>query len=393
MSRASIQFVMAMVVFLVLFAFLTMALVIQETYSSQPPEAFEFHLGNDLERIAGNATARTFSPDGDVFFAAAKTRVRVWLVAKKSYPWSDSFDAHGAEIVSVAAREVETGDGPAWVELAALARAAWKVRFYRVRPGPTEDIALVGGRWGVDLDLAADLNQAQKETTLGKPDRLLYRPGTVERTAELVVLFENGWARRYRVPREGEPELLPWFSSDKARERGQSETEFLRLHTGKIDDASISADGSLLVTASARDRRVRFLRFEDDFLGPESGAPDEIYVLVAASPDGSYLAAAKRDGRINLYRVEGAKVEIRRTLEGSGRGIRGLAFQTGPDRLLAADDDDIRLWDLSRGATTRRFDAGRHPLVAWRSYIYDRANKLVAATEDGTFHVWTLPED
>jgi hypothetical protein len=83
---------------------------------------------------------------------------------------------------------------------------------------------------------------------------------------------------------------------------------------------------------------------------------------VAFSPDGRLLACAGRDSRVRLWDLAGSR-EARPLTGHAARDLTAVAFSPDGRRLVSADDDTVRLWDVATGQELYMFARGAGALA------------------------------
>ena len=115
-------------------------------------------------------------------------------------------------------------------------------------------------------------------------------------------------------------------------------------------------------------------------------SPLEIW-SVAASPDGSKLAASGKDPRIFIVDIRERKIV--RTLEGHTDGVPFVKFAQAGRLISASDDKTLRLWDTDTGKLLKTV-AGHESLINAFAISPD-GRWLISVSSDDKIKVWQLP--
>ncbi|MGE5193857.1 MAG: protein kinase domain-containing protein, partial [Deltaproteobacteria bacterium] len=150
---------------------------------------------------------------------------------------------------------------------------------------------------------------------------------------------------------------------------------------------------------------IKFLPDQSGMVVVRGGAPSEVRVrrflddadrLILASPriegiavsrDGSQIASVGSEG-LQVVDIESGSV-IARPVD-AGDKLRFVDFSPdGRMLVILGTKNDVRLWDLARGAETRRWNADL-PIVA--AFI-DDGRRLALATQKGIIELWQPGDD
>lgn len=161
-------------------------------------------------------------------------------------------------------------------------------------------------------------------------------------------------------------------------------------HDGSVTALAFGPDSASLTSVGADGTAILWDVGTAQEIGPRlNGHADEV-TGVALSPDGTLLASGSRDGRVSVWDLP-PPVEPRITVRG-GSGMQSLAF--GPDgrTLATADDDGVRLWNLSnRGAgdpLPRGHDCAGPTYPASAIAFSPDGRRLAAGCRDGMIWWW-----
>jgi WD40 repeat protein len=157
----------------------------------------------------------------------------------------------------------------------------------------------------------------------------------------------------------------------------------LRRHTGRLNDAIFSPDGTRVATSCAADGTVRLW-------DPGSGA--ELFTLQSGgsnylefSPDGRLVVAAGTDGRARFWDVAtGGELAV---LEGDGNALIYAVFSPDGERVAAAGFGGTGyVWDVETGEELATLEGHNGTIL---QIVYSPRGDLIAtAGEDGTARIW-----
>jgi serine/threonine-protein kinase len=125
--------------------------------------------------------------------------------------------------------------------------------------------------------------------------------------------------------------------------------------------------------------------------------PDEVWA-VAVSSDGTIVASADMNGKIQLHQLQTGA--LLRVLEGHSDSVRSLSFsQDGSKLASGSGDKTIKLWDVKTGQTIRTFSGELGTI--WSVALSPDQQVLASGSYDGAIRIWdvqtgtirrTLPE-
>ncbi|MCO6456643.1 MAG: protein kinase [Pirellulaceae bacterium] len=120
---------------------------------------------------------------------------------------------------------------------------------------------------------------------------------------------------------------------------------------GVVEDLAVSPDGLSLLTIDSTGNARLFelstgkLRFE--LAWGQDAASHGARPLVAFSPEGRFLAAARGDASVRIWNtVNGNPV---RTLDAQGEPARGIAFDPTGNILVVASGTELQFWNVEKG--------------------------------------------
>ncbi|NET45442.1 WD40 repeat domain-containing protein [Okeania sp. SIO2B3] len=129
----------------------------------------------------------------------------------------------------------------------------------------------------------------------------------------------------------------------------------LEGHTDQVDSVVFSRDGKLIITGSA-DNTIKIWQPDGTLIRTIETVPNlenlsqkekdaNIVYSVSLSPDGKIIASASKNGKIQLWNLQG---ELLETLIGHTNSVNSVSFTPNGKVLVSASGDStVRLWDLS----------------------------------------------
>ena len=165
------------------------------------------------------------------------------------------------------------------------------------------------------------------------------------------------------------------------------ESRNLTGHTGEITSVVFASDSTIL--SGSTDKTIRVWNVGSESAVKTMGPFTADVNAVAASPDGSTLAAAMADDTIAVFDLASAGANALRTLTGHTGEVFSLAFSVD-GRWLASGgaDQSVRIWDAKTGAQTRTLVGGTGEV---NGLAFSRDSRsLVSANGDGSMIVWQV---
>jgi len=158
----------------------------------------------------------------------------------------------------------------------------------------------------------------------------------------------------------------------------------LSRHTGSVESAAYSPDGTRIVTASAdKTARVWDARTGIELL-VLSGHADRVQTA-AYSPDNTRIVTAAADKTARIWDARsGATVAV---LTGHGDAVNCAVFSPDGARVVTASEDmTARIWDADTGKELRVLSGHRNH-VNTAAYSPDGA-RILTASDDKTAEIW-----
>jgi WD40 repeat protein len=114
---------------------------------------------------------------------------------------------------------------------------------------------------------------------------------------------------------------------------------------------------------------------------------DEGFRRVAYSPDGAYLAAGGRYGRIYIWKLANETANPENSWDGQGGTIMAIVYNSDGSQLTTAQSDNTaRLWDASTGQLLQTLSGHESPVM---SVAFGPDDRLVATGSlDHTARIW-----
>ena len=165
------------------------------------------------------------------------------------------------------------------------------------------------------------------------------------------------------------------------------ESRNLTGHTGEITSVVFASDSTIL--SGSTDKTIRVWNVGSESPVKTMGPFTADVNAVAASPDGSTLAAGMADDTIAVFDLATAGANAPRTLTGHTGEVFSLAFSVD-GRWLASGgaDQSVRIWDAKTGAQTRTLVGGTGEV---NGLAFSRDSRsLVSANGDGSMIVWQV---
>ncbi|MCA9203478.1 MAG: hypothetical protein KDA59_10555, partial [Planctomycetales bacterium] len=234
-----------------------------------------------------------------------------------------------------------------------------------------------------------------------EPDRTLLRtpqlPAVTNVDPAITGLAWSPAASIAAVARFGKVELISMQTSDDARESAIEESIALVDRKpivvigdlpGKVNAVEFSRHGTLLVTASGvaglYGHAAIWNTIDGTLLREFKGHRDILYAATL-QPNGSLLATAGYDRRIDLWDIETG--ELVRSLSGHNDAVYDLAFSPDGTVLASASGDHtVKLWHVETG---ERLDTLSQPLA--EQYVVEFSpdgRSIVAGGADNRIRVW-----
>jgi WD40 repeat protein len=191
----------------------------------------------------------------------------------------------------------------------------------------------------------------------------------------LEVLTNSAFARMHT------PAAISVFQDIRAADMQMA---VLSRHTGSVESAAYSPDGTRIVTASA-DKTARIW---DARTGVQlfvlSGHADRVQ-SAAYSPDNTRIVTAAADKTARIWDARsGAALAV---LKGHGDAVNCAAFSPdGAQVVTASEDMTARIWDADSGKELRVLSGHRNH-VNTAAYSPDGA-KILTASDDKTAEIW-----
>lgn len=154
---------------------------------------------------------------------------------------------------------------------------------------------------------------------------------------------------------------------------------------GEARDLTFSPDGSLLAAAGT-DGRIELMRGAPGTVWRTIVHPDGASPL-AVSPDGTMLVSGGYDRAARIWRI--ADQRPIRVLEGSGGTIWSVAWSRDGSKIATAGEDKlIRIWNAADGALLRTL-AG-HELNIWSVRFSPDSRLLASGSFDHSIRIWDV---
>src|SRR5512135_1205739 len=368
---------------------------------------------------AGGISAVAFTADGTKMITGAQdSTLKVWTVADRRVLRALAYHLVGVTTLALSpdGALIASGDGAGWLRLWDLAQRR------EIPTGPSHDRGVERVAFLPDGARFVSLDRDGKSWIWGTADPInqvkpLARKGTGIATAPRVVplafaLAEDdgkiqlhapdgkmvaaldgpgGAVTSRRLAFDGntllagndEGKVLAWQLA--------TPKEVLRVRLGAAIDAVALGPAGDLYIASGKAVYGYKPGAKEEFAALEIAAPAS---LVAASPDGRWLAAGTAIGTLHVWRRGDAGAFEPFALEGAaGTGLltTTLAFAPGSRKLVSGDQDGgLRTWDLPDGNQRPRIPPRRGQIATLS--VSDDARYLLQVSQDWRAQVWDLKD-
>ncbi|MBQ9187283.1 MAG: WD40 repeat domain-containing protein [Prevotella sp.] len=198
-----------------------------------------------------------------------------------------------------------------------------------------------------------------------------------------IISASGVYNERHMVKRYGYDNSIRIWDSKSGRQIGNP----LKGHTGRVNSASFSPDGKLVVSASD-DNTIRLWDFKT---GRQIGNPLKGHTgrvnSASFSPDGKHIVSSSNDSTIRIWDSKSGK-QIGNPLKGhTGRVNSALFSPDGKHVVSASDDNTIRIWGSKLGKQLGNPLVGHTNSVRSVSFSPD-GKSVLSASLDNTIRIW-----
>lgn len=149
--------------------------------------------------------------------------------------------------------------------------------------------------------------------------------------------------------------------------------------------AAFTPDGAAIISWAFYENalRIQDARTGDELVAPAGEIPSWVYAL---SPDGAQVVFGGVDDSLKVWDAKPSTPQI--TLVGSrgGGGIGRCAFDAAGDRIIAAVDKELHMWDARTGDTLQTFSSHSDEVRA--CVISPDGRWVYSASSDKTCRLW-----
>jgi WD40 repeat protein len=190
-------------------------------------------------------------------------------------------------------------------------------------------------------------------------------------------LVSNVWALEFLKPALAG---LVYFWDNKV--------QVLTGHTGSVNSASFSPDGTRIVTASNDNTARVWAQHGGTWTSVELQGHTEWVNSAVFSPDGTRIVTASDDNTARVWTQQG-NIWTSVVLQGHTRTVNSAAFSPDGTRIVTASKDGTaRVW-TQQGNTWTSVELRGHTEWVWSAAFSPDSARIVTASSDRTARIWT----
>jgi WD40 repeat protein len=170
--------------------------------------------------------------------------------------------------------------------------------------------------------------------------------------------------------------------------KGRTQVARLKGHTGDVNAARFTHDGSAVVTASDDDTIKLWRASDGALLDTLTGHTDKVVALAVSLRDGA-LASGALDGTIKIW-----DLRERRMVKEIAQGTEVMSLAFSPDGTLLVSGVgrapfDCHVWDVASGTEIATY-GGHDNIVLATAIAPDGVTAATAGGDNNEIHLWNL---